>query len=122
MGGLDPFFLVYVRDDGTIRHSFAAPKSILDAMRALCLGKSEPFEALCAAFDEETGKGAKMERYDALALAAVNSIKASYATRALGALAAGRGGKLVNEGQQPRHEGDFELITWLIVRRGVDIA
>jgi len=122
VGGLDPFFLVYVRDDGTIRHSFAAPKSILDAMRALCLGRSEPFESLCAAFDEETGKGAKVERYDALALAAVNSIKASYATRALGALAAGRGGKLVDERQQPRHEGDFELITWLIVRRGADLA
>ena len=71
---------------------------------------------MCKAFDVETEKGAKMDSYDALALSAVASIKASYATRALGALAAGRGGKLADEGQQPRHEGDFELITWLIVR------
>ena len=42
VGGLDPFFLVYVRDDGSIRHGFAAPKTILDAMRALCLGRCEP--------------------------------------------------------------------------------
>ncbi|OYU34062.1 helicase-related protein [Novosphingobium sp. PASSN1] len=116
VGGLDPFFLVYVRDDGSIRHGFASPKTILDAMRALCLGRSEPFEALCQAFDAETGKGQHMEAYDKLAIAAVNSIRASYATRALGALAAGRGGKLADETAQPRHEGDFELITWLIVR------
>lgn len=122
VGGLDPFFLVYVRDDGSIRHGFASPKTILDAMRALCLGRNEPFEALCKAFDVETEKGAKIDGYDALALSAVASIKASYSTRALGALAAGRGGKLADEGQQPRHEGDFELITWLIVRPGTSEA
>ncbi len=116
VGGLDPFFLVYVRDDGSIRHGFASPKTILDAMRALCLGRNEPFEALCNAFDAETAKGQHMEAYDKLAIAAVSSIRASYATRALGALAAGRGGKLADESAQPRHEGDFELITWLIVR------
>ncbi len=120
VGGLDPFFLVYVRDDGSIRHGFASPKTILDAMRALCLGRNEPFEALCKIFDTETEKGAKMEKYDALALTAVASIKANYATRALGALAAGRGGKLADEAKQPRHEGDFELITWLIVRPGAN--
>jgi superfamily II DNA or RNA helicase len=116
VGGLDPFFLVYVRDDGSIRHSFATPKTILDAMRALCLGRSEPFEALCKAFDSETGKGIRMEAYDRLALAAVDSIRSSYAVRALGALASTRATKLPDESAQPRHEGNFELITWLIVR------
>lgn len=122
VGGLDPFFLVYVRDDGSIRQSFASPKTILDAMRSLCLGRNEPFEALCKAFDTETGKGQNMVAYDALAIAAVNSIRASYATRALSALAAGRGGKLADESAQPRHEGNFELITWLIVRAEGNVA
>lgn len=116
VGGLDPFFLIYVREDGSIRQGFASPKTILDAMRGLCLGRNEPFEELCKAFDAETGKGQKMDSYDALAIGAVNSIRTSYATRALGALAAGRGGKLADESAQPRHEGNFELITWLIVR------
>lgn len=121
VGGLDPFFLVYARDDGSIRHGFASPKTILDAMRALCLGRNGPFEALCKAFDAETGKGAKMERYDAIALAAVESIRGTYAARALGALAATRGGKLADADKQPRSEGDFELITWLIVRPESDL-
>lgn len=122
VGGLDPFFLVYVRDDGTIRHGYAAPKTILDAMRALCLSRTEPIAALCEAFDAETGKGEHMEAYDALAISAVNSIRANYATRALGALAATKGGKLADADSQPRSEGDFELITWLVIRADRDAA
>jgi|GEM_PF-2299388 len=53
VGGLDPFFLVYVRDDGSIRHGFAAPKTILDAMRAMCVGRTESITALCEVFDRE---------------------------------------------------------------------
>lgn len=116
VGGLDPFFLVYVRDDGSIRHGFAAPKTILDAMRALCLGRTEPIAALCEAFDRETDKGQNMEGYDGLAMAAVEAIKSNYAGRALSALAANRGGKLADAKAQPRSEGDLELITWLIIR------
>lgn len=116
VNGLEPFFLVYVRDDGSILHGFGSPKSILDSMRALCLGRTEPFESLCNAFDDETERGRDVNRYTELALAAVDSIAASYAAKALGALAMGKGGKVADEKQQPRGEGDFELITWLLVR------
>lgn len=122
VGGLDPFFLVYARDDGSIRHGFAAPKTILDAMRALCVGRTEPIATLCEAFDRETDKGQNVESYDALALAAVAAIKSSYAGRALSALAANKGGKLADAKAQPRNEGDFELITWLIIKEGADQA
>ncbi len=116
VGGLDPFYLVYVRDNGSIRHGFASPKTILDAMRALCLGRSEPVAALCEAFDRETDKGQNMESYDMLSLVAVEAIKSNYAGRALSALAANKGGKLADAKAQPRSEGDFELITWLIIK------
>ena len=117
IGGLDPFFLVYVRRDGSIQHGFSSPKTILDAMRALCLGQTEPFHGLCALWDEETEKGQKMEEYDGLALAALASIRGSYARRALGALTASRGGKIPDEKAQPRGEESFELVTWLIIRQ-----
>lgn len=116
VGGLDPFFLVYVRQDGSIRHGFASPKTILDAMRAMCVGLTEPVAALCEIFDRETDKGQNMDSYDASALAAVQSIRSSYATRALGALAANKGGKLADAKAQPRSEADFELVTWLIIQ------
>ena len=122
IGGLDPYFLVYVRRDGSIRHGFAAPKTILDAMRAMCVGRTEPIAALCEAFDRETDKGQNMDGYDALALAAVEAIRSNYAGRALSALAGNRGGKLADAQAQPRSEGDFELITWLIIKAHGDRA
>ncbi|EHK53561.1 ATP-dependent helicase HEPA [Mesorhizobium alhagi CCNWXJ12-2] len=115
---LEPFYLVYVRDDGSIRHGFSQPKSILTALEALCSGRSKPFEALCDAFDDETEHGAKLERYDRLSANAVADIGRAYAARAAAGLAMGRGGKLDDSGAQARIESEYELITWLIVRPG----
>ena len=36
---LQPYYLVYVRDDGTVRFSFAQPKQILEIFRLLCSGQ-----------------------------------------------------------------------------------
>ncbi|MER8983686.1 SNF2-related protein [Mesorhizobium sp. M0843] len=115
---LDPFYLVYIRDDGGIRHGFTQPKSILTALAALCSGRSEPFEALCNTFDDETEQGAKLERYDTLSARAVADIGRVYAAKAAAGLAMGRGGKLDDAGAQPRSVSEYELITWLIVRPG----
>ena len=113
---LDPFYLVYLRDDGSVRHGFAAPKSVLSAFQALCIGHSAPIEALCDAFDRDTEQGSRMESYSALIAAAVRSISGDYGARALSALVGARGGKVADAQAQPRAETDFELVTWLIVR------
>ena len=115
---LDPFYLVYVKDEGTVRFGFGQPKPILEAWRALSLGHAEPFEALCNAFDDETGQGEKLERYDALIEAAVVSIGQTSATRTLAALTSGRGAKVPDEAAQARVSSEYDLITWLIVRPG----
>lgn len=115
---LDPFYLVYVQDDGSIRHGFAQPKSVLSALEALCVGRASPFEALCDAFDDETQQGTKLDRYDLLIESAVADIGRGYASRAAAGLAMGRGGKLPDGGAQARAKSDYELITWLIVRPG----
>ncbi|TIN30230.1 MAG: ATP-dependent helicase [Mesorhizobium sp.] len=113
---LDPHYLVYVKDDGSVRLGFGQPKPILEAYRALCLGRSEPFEALCNAFDDETDHGEKMERYDGLIRAAVASIGRTSASRTLAALTGGRGAKVPDEVAQARASSEYDLITWLIVR------
>lgn len=115
---LEPFYLLYLGDDGAVRHGFAQPKSVLTSMEALCTGRPEPFEALCHAFDAETRHGEAMERYDILAAAAVADIGRAYATRAAASLAMGRGGKLANDAAQARAGSEYELITWLVVRPG----
>lgn len=113
---LEPFYLVYVEDGGTVRHGFASPKIVLTAMAALCAGHAAPVEALCHAFDAETEHGENMDRYGALAAAAVADIARAYATRAAASLAMGRGGKLVDSAAQARSDSAYELVTWLVVR------
>jgi hypothetical protein len=113
---LDPHYLIYVKDDGTVRLGFGQPKPILEAYRALCLGRDEPFEALCNVFDDETGHGEMVDRYDSLIRAAVASIGETSATRTLAALTGSRGARVPDEGVQPRANLDYDLITWLIVR------
>jgi superfamily II DNA or RNA helicase len=119
---LDPYYLVQVRDDGKVRVGFGQPKPILEAYRALCLGHSEPFEALCNAFDDETDQGEKMDRYDSLVRAAVASIGETSATRTLAALAGSRGARVPDAGAQARSSLDYDLITWLIIRPGNGVA
>jgi len=119
---LDPHYLVHVKDDGSVRVGFGQPKSILNAYRALCLGHSEPFEALCNAFDDETDHGEKMERYDGLIRVAVASIGEISATRTLASLASGRGARVPDGRVQARTSLDYDLITWLIIRPKAGMA
>ena len=113
---LDPHYLVYLKDDGSVRLGFGQPKPILEAYRALCLGHKEPFETLCNAFDDETDHGEKVDRYDELIRAAVASIGETSATRTLAALTGSRGARVPDGTVQARANLDYDLITWLIVR------
>lgn len=113
---LQPYFLVYVRDDGIVRYTFAQPKQILEIFRLLCVDKTTPYEALCNLFDEETRNGADMSRYTSLLDKAVASIAHTFKKRAVAGLLSGRGGMLVGQGKQANSHEQFELITWLIVK------
>ena len=111
-----PYFLVYVREDGVVRFSFAQPKQILEMYRGLCAKRDEPHDELCALFDEGTNNGADMSQYDDLLDRVVRSISQSYRKRALGSLTSGRGGALPFETEHLTDTTDFELVTWLVIK------
>ena len=111
-----PYFLVYVREDGVVRFTFAQPKQILEMYRQLCEGKTSPYEELCALFDEHTDNGVNMSDYDKLLREAVRSISHTYEKRALSSLRSGRGGVLPLESEQVSDTTDFELVTWLVIK------
>ena len=113
-----PYFLVYVREDGVVRFTFAQPKQILEMYRDLCATKSSPYDELCALFDEHTANGADMAQYDKLLREVVRSISYTYEKRAFGSLRSGRGGVLPLESEQVGDTTDFELVTWLVIRDG----
>ncbi len=113
---LQPHFLVYIRDDGEVRYNFTSPKQILDVFRAVCQNKTEPYATLCEPFDAETSDGQDMSRYSALLEKAVAAIAAQFGRKNTGNLFAGRGGKLVDAGNQVKSSTDFDLITWLVIK------
>jgi hypothetical protein len=114
---LQPYFLVYVLDDGNVRFSFAQPKQILEIYRIVCSGKSEPYSELCNLFDQQTNHGTDMEAYGLLLRKAVDSIAATFRKRAATGLQSGRGFILPDEQDQVNENSDLELITWLVVKK-----
>jgi len=60
---LQPYFLVYIRDDGQVRFNYTNAKQILEIYRLMCSGKSQAFEELCEIFNTETKQGEDMQKY-----------------------------------------------------------
>jgi len=113
---LQPYYLVYVLKDGTVRFSFAQPKQILEIYRLLCSGKAAAYEQLCQLFDTETNNGADMSLYNKLLDAAVESIARTFQRRVAAGLQTGRDFVIPNQSEQARETTDFELITWLVIK------
>ena len=113
---LQPYFLVYIREDGEVRYTFAQPKQILEMYRLLCAGVSKPYEELCTLFDKQTNNGTDMTQYNDLLQKAVHSLSRTYRKRAVSNLLSGRSGTLVKPQKQVRDVTDFELITWLVIQ------
>jgi SNF2 family DNA or RNA helicase len=114
---LQPYFLVYIRDDGEVRYNFTAPKQVLEIFRAVCQGQTEPHAKLCELFDMETGNGQDMSRYSGLLEKTVAAIAAQFGRKNAGNLFSGRGGKLLDANQTVKATTDFDLITWLVIKQ-----
>jgi len=113
---LQPYFLVYVLQDGNVRLGFAQAKQILTLLRELCAGSSTPYTQLCDLFDIETRGGQAMQPYADLLQRAVDAIITGYRKRLGTALQGGRNVILPTMQEQVNATSDFELVTWLVIR------
>lgn len=71
---IHPFYMVYIGVDGEIVCDYLNPKKLLDTMRLLCRGQSEPIRELYRQFNKETNDGRNMAEMSALLSDAINSI------------------------------------------------
>jgi superfamily II DNA or RNA helicase len=113
---LQPYFLVYVRDDGTVRFNYIHAKQILEMYRLLCGGKTQTYELLCDLFNHETNNGAAMEKYSALLKSAVGEISRLFKKRNLQTLTASRNVQIISKDKQAEEINHFELVTWLVIK------
>lgn len=113
---LQPYFLVYIRDDGTVRFNYTNAKQILEIYRLLCQGHTEPYLALCEIFNTETEHGQKMDKYANLLKKAVEEISRVFKKRGTQKLLSDRSALIIPTAKQINAMDNFEIITWLIVR------
>lgn len=111
---LHPFYMVYIGQDSSVIVNHLEPKDLLDRLRMLCKGKSEPIMELCRKFNGETRDGQRMGTYSRLLGDAISSlIKVKEATDLFSFLDGDSGSLFGNE---VRGLDDFELICFLIIR------
>jgi ERCC4-related helicase len=113
---LQPYFLVYIREDGIVRFNYTNAKQILEIYRLLCQGRKEPFEDLCAMFNSETNQGKDMDKYTELLRQAIGEICRVFKKRSAQKLTTDRGALLIPKSKQINDMNNFELVTWLIIR------
>lgn len=111
---IHPFYMVYIGIDGEVVCDYLNPKKLLDTVRLLCRGKSEPVLELCEKFNRETDDGRDMEEVSQLLSDAINSIIDVKEESDIDSLfSAGGTSALMSE---INGLDDFELICFLVVK------
>lgn len=110
---LAPHYLVHVGDDGAVALPFLQAKKILDSLKRLSMGNSEPDAAAYQRFDKATRKGADMRHAQRLLAEAASSIAGKSAERAVASLFSAGGTHLL--AGEFAGVGDFEVLAFLVV-------
>lgn len=114
---LQPYFLVYIRDDGQVRFNYTNAKHILEIYRLMCSGKSQPFEELCDLFNTETKQGEDMKQYTELLMKAIDEISRVFNKRSSQKITGNvRGALLIPISKRINEADNFELVTWLVIK------
>ena len=111
---LQPYYLVYVNDNGTILYTYEKAQTILNIYRGLCLGKNEPYIELCELFNKKLEEENGLDHYNKLLKASVEGISNSY-QKDIAKVVFTRGGFIPTIDEQVKCEDDFELVSWLII-------
>ena len=112
---IQPYFLCYVRDDGTVRYTFRQAKQTLSLFQALASGVDKPDTLLEDAFDAQTRQGADMAHYEQLLAKAIRSSASKFGEALLKNLGERRDAVLAKGSERPTSASDFELVTWLVL-------
>ncbi len=111
---LHPFYMVYISNDGEVVCDHLSSKAMLDKMRFLCKGKTEPIAEVYREFNKETRDGRDMSKFSHLlgdAIASVIQVKdESDIDSFLG------GNQVSFLSNEIKGLDDFELICFLVVR------
>lgn len=111
---IHPFYMVYIGDDGEIICDYLNPKKMLDDIRLLCKGKTEPIEKVYRKFNHETDDGRNMSDLSALLNKAIISIVNTKEESDIDSLFSSGGTSALLSNVSGID--DFELICFIVVK------
>lgn len=111
---IHPFYMVYISEESEIVCDYLNPKKLLDTMRLLCRGKSEPVMELCKQFNQETDDGRNMGDVSELLSEAINSVIDAKEESDIDSLFQSGGTTALLSAVSGLD--DFELICFLVVK------
>src|SRR5699024_2020493 len=110
---LHPFYMVYISNDGEMVCDHLSPKDMLDKMRYLCKGKTEPLPQVYKPFNKETRDGKDMSKFSDLLGKAIASIIEVKEENDMDSFLEGRQVSFLTN--EIKGLDDFELICFLVV-------
>jgi superfamily II DNA/RNA helicase len=114
---LQPYFLVYIFENGQVRFNYTNAKQILEIYRLMCAGNKQAYESLCDLFNEETQQGENMNQYTELLKQAIEEISRVFNKRSSQKITGNdRGALLIPKSKRINEIDNFELVTWLVIK------
>ena len=111
---LHPFYMVYISNDGEVVCDHLSPKAMLDKMRFLCKGKTEPIAEVYREFNKETRDGRDMSKFSHLLGDAIASVIQVNDESDIDSFLGGNQVSFLSN--EIKGLDDFELICFLVVR------
>lgn len=110
---LHPFYMVYIKNDGTVQCNHLSPKKMLDIMRHSCKGYDKPIKELCDQFNKATNDGKDMRVISELLSSSIDSIIERKEQSDLDSFLTG--GDVSFHNTKISGMDDFELICFMVV-------
>lgn len=110
---LNPYFLVYVKEDGEVLLNFIQSKKVLDIYKKVCVGEKELYPALIAEFNKDTNNAKDMSKFTNFLERTVENIVGKEEEKGLDSLFSFDETILNNSVQ---NMDDFELISFLVIK------
>lgn len=111
---IHPFYMVYIGRAEDVICDYLNPKQLLDDVRLLCRGKSEPIKEVYTKFNEETDDGRNMAEMSELLSMAIDSIIDTKEESDIDSLFSPGGTSALMSDISGL--SDFELICFLVVK------
>ncbi len=111
---LHPFYMVYISDDGEVVCDHLSPKDMLDKMRYLCKGRTEPIAELYRKFNKQTRDGRDMREVSSLLGKSISSIIEVKEESDIDSFL--NGGQVSFLSDTIKGLDDFELICFLVIK------